>query len=130
VRNLEIWRSGVDLVKRVYEITRAWPEEELYGLTTQVRRAAVSIPANIAEGVGRAAPREVARYCQIALGSLYEVDTLLEVAHRLGFPVPSELRQTVGSLIRQTQAFRQHQKNNARQLDPRATGHKPQAAIR
>lgn len=128
MRNLEIWRSSVGLVKRVYETTRTWPKEELYGLTTQMRRAAVSVPANIAEGVGRGTPRETARFSQIALGSLYELDTLFEVADQLGFAVPSELRQTVCSLIRQTQAFTQHQRNNARQLDPQATRHKPQAS--
>jgi four helix bundle protein len=127
VRNLEIWRSGVELVKRTYETTRAWPKEELYGLTTQVRRAAVSVPTNIAEGVGRGTHREVARFSQIALGSLYELDTLFEVADQLGFAVPVELRQTIGSLIRQTQAFRQHQRNNDRRSNPQATSHRPQA---
>ncbi|MGC9971976.1 MAG: four helix bundle protein [Bryobacteraceae bacterium] len=128
MRNLEIWRSGLELVKRTYETTRAWPKEELYGLTTQVRRAAVSVPANIAEGVGRGTPREAARFSQIALGSLYELDTLFEVADQLEFAVPSELRQTIGSLIRQTWAFTQHQRNNVRRSEPQATRHKPQAA--
>lgn len=61
VENLEIWQRGVRLVKAVYEITRHWPSEEQYGLTSQIRRAAVSVPTNVAEGVGRGSRREIVR---------------------------------------------------------------------
>ena len=85
VRNLDIWHEAVEIVKAVYVLTQSWPKEELYGLTNQAQRAAVSIPANLAEGVGRGTPREIARFAQIALGSLYELDTLLHLSAELGY---------------------------------------------
>ncbi len=76
VRNLKIWHEFVEVVKAVYMLTRSWPKEELCDLTHQARRAEVSIPANLAEGLGREIPEETARFAQIALGSLYELHTL------------------------------------------------------
>ena len=90
VRNLDVWSLGIALVKSAYEVTRSWPKQEIYGLTAQVQRAAVSVPANIAEGVGRHSHADTARLVQIALGSLYELDTLFEVASQLGYAVPSD----------------------------------------
>lgn len=84
VRNLEIWSEAITIVKSVYALTKTWPKEELYGLTNQARRAAVSIPANLAEGLGRGTPKETARFAQIALGSLYELDTLVYLSAELG----------------------------------------------
>jgi four helix bundle protein len=126
VRNLEIWRVGLELVRVAYEVTRGWPREELYGLTSQVRRAAVSVPTNIAEGVGRNTRAETSRFATIALGSLYELDTLLEVANGQGYPV-ANLQVITAQLIRQTSAFAQHQRLVATRMDPQATSHKPQA---
>jgi len=85
VENLEIWKRGIDLIEEIYGVTRTWPREEVYGLTSQIRRAAISGPANLAEGVGRGGKGEVARFAQIALGSLYELDTLCVIADRLGY---------------------------------------------
>ena len=127
VRNLEIWRVGIELVKGVYEATRGWPREELYGLTNQVRRAAVSVPANLAEGIGRGTAAEAARFAHIALGSLYELDTLLEVGDSLGYGVPDDIRVKLGRLTRQFSAFVQHQRLVASRIDPQATSHKPRA---
>ena len=113
VENLEIWQRGVTLVEEIYDATRAWPREEVYGLTGQLRRAAVSVPANLAEGVGRGTTREVARFAQIALASLYEVDTLLVIANRLGYLEGSEavgMRESVGQLCRQVSSFIAYQK--------------------
>jgi len=73
------------LVERIYRATSNWPREEMYGLVNQIRRAAVSIPANIAEGQGRGSRKEFAHHLAIAYGSLCEVETHLIVAERLGF---------------------------------------------
>jgi four helix bundle protein len=113
VENLEIWKRGIDLVEEIYGITRTWPREEIYGLTSQMRRAAVSVPANLAEGVGRGGKGEVARFAQIALGSLYELDTLCVIAGRLGLSdeeVLAELRRTVSSLCKRISSFIAYQK--------------------
>jgi four helix bundle protein len=80
VENLEIWQEGIEVAKLVYHLTKDWPREEAYGLSSQARRSAVSVPANLAEGVGRGSKREAARFARIALGSLYELDTLLHIA--------------------------------------------------
>lgn len=79
-RDLVVWRNAMELTKRVYAETKHWPPEERYDLTSQVRRAAVSVPANIAEGHGRASRREFLHHLSIANGSLREVETLLEIA--------------------------------------------------
>lgn len=75
----------MDLVETVYALTRTLPREEIYGLSQQLRRAAVSVPANIAEGHGRASRKAYAHFVSIASGSLAETETLLEVAVRLGY---------------------------------------------
>jgi four helix bundle protein len=93
VYNLKIWREGIKLVKSVYELTRTWPKEEIYGLTSQIRRASVSIPANIAEGIGRGTPGESSRFAQIALGSAYEVDTLMVIATELEYSSKQSILQ-------------------------------------
>lgn len=114
VRNLEIWHEAVEIVKAVYTLTQSWPKEEVYGMTNQARRAAVSIPANFAEGTGRGSPREIARFGQIALGSLYELDTLLYLAAELGYSPRveiSNLREGLTALAKRTSSFIKYQKN-------------------
>lgn len=113
VGKLEIWREGMGVVKAVYKLTAPWPKEELYGLTAQVRRAAVSVPTNIAEGIGRGTTREAAHFAQIALGSAYELDTLLRIAADLGLADamgPSDLRQRLSSLARRISTFIRYKK--------------------
>jgi four helix bundle protein len=82
---LTAWQKAMDLVETIYSATRGFPANEMYGLTNQVRRAAVSIPSNIAEGQGRGAGKEFAHFLTIAQGSVCEVDTQLWIAARLGF---------------------------------------------
>jgi four helix bundle protein len=84
-RDLVAWQKGMAVVSAVYRVSQTWPRDELYGLTSQVRRAAVSIPANIAEGQGRTGPNEFAHHLSIAKGSLHELETLLLIAHELGY---------------------------------------------
>ena len=83
--DLKVWRLGMDLSEAVYELTKKLPKEETYGLTSQLRRAIVSIPANIAEGNGRESAKEYLRHLSFAIGSLCEVDTFLLLTVRLNY---------------------------------------------
>lgn len=78
-RNLEIWKEAMAFVKDIYVLSNLLPAEEKYGLTTQLRRAVISIPANIAEGASRRTSTDFARFLEIALGSSFEVETYLEL---------------------------------------------------
>jgi four helix bundle protein len=84
-KKLDVWRLAMDLVTAVYQVTEKFPREERYSLTDQIRRAAVSIPSNIAEGAARQTRKEFVNYLHIARGSLSELDTQLELAKRLGY---------------------------------------------
>ena len=84
-RSLKVWQKAIELVEHVYGETRKFPNEELFGLTSQMRRAAVSVPANIAEGVARSGTKELVRFLSIAEASLSELDTHVEISHRLGY---------------------------------------------
>jgi four helix bundle protein len=86
--SLEAWKASRALVKHIYELTRAYPQEELYGLTAQIRRAAVSIPSNLAEGAARTGRREFAQFINIANGSLSELETQLLLSADLGYLDP------------------------------------------
>jgi four helix bundle protein len=84
-RDLKIWQLGMEIAERCYETTRRFPREEIYGLTAQIRRAASSVPANIAEGNGRGTTKEYLRFLSIAQGSLCELETFLELSQRLNY---------------------------------------------
>jgi four helix bundle protein len=84
-RDLRVWRSAMEFVVQVYRVTRAFPADERFGLTSQLRRAAVSVPSNIAEGHGRATVGEWLQFLGHARGSVFEVETQLLVAYRLGY---------------------------------------------
>ena len=84
-KDLIVWQKSMALVKRVYEVTRAFPHEEMFGLTSKMRRAAVSIPSNIAEGYGRIYDKERINFLSIALGSASELETQLMISEDLGF---------------------------------------------
>ena len=90
-RQLVVWQKGIALTLETYRISRRFPRDETYGLTNQIRRAAVSIPANLAEGNGRTHRAEYAHFVSIARGSLREVDTLVEIALGLGYVNEEEL---------------------------------------
>ena len=79
------WKKGIELVTDVYRLTQKFPKQEIYGLTSQIRRAAVSVPSNIAEGQGRSTTRDFLRCLSIASGSLQELETQLIIASRLNF---------------------------------------------
>ncbi len=84
-RNLKAWQQAMDLVTGVYESTSLFPAHEKFGLASQMQRAAVSVPANIAEGFARNGTKELLHFLGIAAGSLSELDTLVELATRLGY---------------------------------------------
>jgi four helix bundle protein len=104
-RDLQIWQKSMQLAVATYQLTRDFPREELYGLTSQIRRSAVSVPSNIAEGQGRLNLGEFKQFLGIARGSNCELQTQLEIAVALGFGKPELLRdagslsQEVGKMI-------------------------------
>jgi four helix bundle protein len=92
-RDLNVWQTGMDIAERAYELSREFPKDEMYGLTSQVRRAAVSVPANIAEGNARSSTKEYLHLLSISVGSLAEVETYLELAIRLHYGQPAAIRE-------------------------------------
>jgi len=83
--DLDVWKKSMDFVENIYKISSTFPKEEMYGLTSQIRRAAVSVPSNIAEGASRQGPKEFVQFLYISLGSLSEVETQIMLANRLNF---------------------------------------------
>ena len=98
-KDLLIWKKGIVLVVKVYQLTKAFPSEELYALTSQIKRASVSIPSNIAEGYGRNTDKSFSHFIDISRGSLCELETQLIIAKELGFIVNFELYNEVLELI-------------------------------
>ena len=92
-QELVAWQKAVDFALEGYAVTRKFPDEERYGLRSQLRRASISIPSNIAEGQGRKLPKEFARHLRIAYGSLLEVETQLIISSRLGYIPETSLNQ-------------------------------------
>jgi four helix bundle protein len=84
-KDLEVWKKSMDLVESIYKLTQTFPDTEKYGLTSQMRRAAVSIPSNIAEGAARKGDKELMHFLYISIGSLSELETQYLIATRLGF---------------------------------------------
>lgn len=84
-KDMEVWKQAMELVYQVYKIVETFPKEELYGLTSQIKRCVISIPSNIAEGCGRFSNKETSRFITISLGSLAELDTQLLIAQHLHF---------------------------------------------
>jgi four helix bundle protein len=88
-KKLLAWQKSMDLVEEIYELTRTFPREEIYCLTSQIRRAAISVPSNIAEGAAGRSPIQFKNYLAIAIGSLNELATQLEIALRIGYLTPA-----------------------------------------
>jgi four helix bundle protein len=106
-RDLRAWQEAMNLVVAVYQQTAAFPKEELYGLATQLRRAAASVPSNIAEGAARNSSRELFQYLGVATGSVAELETQLELAIRLKYlPADSEALVQVRRVGRLVNALR------------------------
>ena len=84
-KELIIWQKGIEIVKRIYVLTKQFPVEEKFGIISQITRAAISIPANIAEGSSRASDKDYARFLQLSLGSAFEVQTYLVIAKEMNW---------------------------------------------
>jgi four helix bundle protein len=98
-RSLHVWKKAHELTLHVYKITNTFPKEELFGLTSQMRRSSSSIPTNIAEGCGRGSDADFQRFLQIAFGSLSELDYQLILAGDLGFVGPKRQAELAASLL-------------------------------
>ena len=94
-----IWQKGIQIVVLTYKLAKSFPQEELYALTSQIKRASVSIPSNIAEGYGRNTEKSFSHFIDISRGSLFELETQLLIAKELDFIVDFELYQKVNTLI-------------------------------
>ncbi len=99
-RDLNVWKEAMDLAAAIYLLTRSFPKEELYGLVSQMRRAAVSVPSNIAEGAARDSPREFIQFLYISLSSLAELETQFLLSKRLGFVENSEMDGDIERIVR------------------------------
>jgi len=115
-RDLLIWQKSMLLVIATYEKTKSFPQTEIYGLTSQLRRCAISIPSNIAEGYGRETRKELARYLTISIGFLYEFQTQIEIAKSIHYLNESEFN----SLYENSREIEIMIKTFARKLSPSA----------
>jgi four helix bundle protein len=84
-RNLLVWQKSMSLTTKIYNSTKQFPKEEIFGLTSQIRRSSISIPSNIAEGFGRDSNKEYLRFLNISIGSLFEMQTQLEIAKNIQY---------------------------------------------
>ncbi|MER8904387.1 four helix bundle protein [Mesorhizobium sp. M0772] len=106
-KDLIVWQQAMDLAVSTYSLTKTWPKEELYGLTSQIRRSATSIPANIAEGYGRDNRGSYQQFLRIAQGSLKEFETHLQIAQRIGVATHGRAEhlllaaEAIGKMLRQ-----------------------------
>ncbi len=97
-RDLKIWQTAMGLAEQVYLLSAQFPKPELYSLTAQVQRSAVSVPSNIAEGHARRSPAEFLRFLAIASGSLAELETQITLAHRFGYIPGKQLEEVLGKV--------------------------------
>ncbi|HKM93474.1 MAG TPA: four helix bundle protein [Prolixibacteraceae bacterium] len=107
-KEIKIWQRSRKLVKEIYLLIKKYPKEEIYGLTSQIRRAAISIPANIAEGAGRGTDKDFSRFLDIARGSLFELETLIILSNDLTFITEScsiEILEKTSEILRMLNSF-------------------------
>lgn len=100
-RNLDIWKQGIEIVKKVYKLSYLLPSNELYGLKSQITRAAVSIPSNIAEGSSRNSDIEFKRFLEISMGSLFEIETQLIIISELELIKSNEIQELMELILKE-----------------------------
>lgn len=94
-RDLIVWQKSIELVRKIYLITQIFHKEEMFGLTSQMRRSAVSVPSNIAEGYGRNSTGDYSRFLHISVGSLYELQTQVEISFQLNYMASLPYNETI-----------------------------------
>ena len=97
-KDLDVWKKSVSLVTSIYDVTKSFPKDEIYGITNQIRGSAVSIPSNIAEGSARQGDKEFAHFLYISLGSLSELETQLIIANNLKYFTSNDYELTIDRL--------------------------------
>jgi four helix bundle protein len=117
-RDLAVWQRGMDIALAIYKVTKQFPDDERFGLTSQLRRCAVSVPANIAEGHARSSTKDYLRHISIAIGSLAETATFIELAGRLNYGDVDELRKIFEMTNDERRMLRALQKSLRRRLPP------------
>jgi len=113
-KDLDVWKDGISFVTKVYKMTSSFPKEEMYGITSQIRRAAISIPSNTAEGAARKTTNEFRQFLYIALSSAAELNTQLIISHNLEFldkDNTDKLNSELDSLSRRIQGLIKSLKN-------------------
>ncbi len=116
-KDLHIWQDGIQLVEMVYKLTALFPASELYGLCSQMRRASVSVPSNIAEGAARQGEKEFIQFLYIALGSLSELETQSIIAIRLKYIDEHQILESIEALRRKLLNFIKQRKNRKEELE-------------
>lgn len=98
-KDLLIWQKGIELTEKVYQLVKTFPNDELYALTSQIKRCSISIPSNIAEGYGRKSTKNYIQFLRISRGSLFELETQLIIAKKLNYITDEEIADTIFNLI-------------------------------
>ena len=129
-KNLHIWQEGINLARRVYEVTSTFPANEKFGIVSQMTRAAVSIPSNIAEGAGRNSTKDFANFLSIAIGSIFELHTQIVICEQIGLinkATAKQLDEQTFTLQQQITAFKQRIEGSATRQgenSPTSEGHR------
>jgi four helix bundle protein len=118
-RELRAWQLGMDLTERVYLLTKSFPQSEIYGLTSQIRRSAVSIPSNLAEGHGRTSTKEFLQFIAISCGSICELETQILLSHRLKYLETEDFDKISLLLIETSKTIRGLQKAIRQRVESR-----------
>ncbi len=110
-KDLEVWKESIELVTEIYKLTSEFPTEEKFGIVNQIRRAAVSVPSNIAEGSARSSDKENLRFLDMACGSLAELETQILISENLGFINSQEIITKIDNIGKMLSGLKRHLKN-------------------
>ena len=110
-KDLEVWKKSIELVTEIYKLTSEFPTEEKFGIVNQIRRAAVSVPSNIAEGSARSSDKENLRFLDMACGSLAELETQILISENLGFINSQEIITKIDNIGKMLSGLKRHLKN-------------------